>query len=69
MPCAGKGPQALREYWSEGIGSLGSAPRADDSPNALRSPQRSSTGGESRGVINGDLGDLCSSEQCPRLGL
>ena len=26
-------------------------------------------GGESRGVINGDLGDLCSSEQCPRLGL
>lgn len=25
--------------------------------------------GESRGVINGDLGDLCSSEQCPRLGL
>lgn len=25
MPCAGKGPQALREYWSEGIGSLGSA--------------------------------------------
>ena|GEM_PF-2065015 len=49
MPCAGKGPQALREYWSEGIGSLGSAPRADDSPNALRSPQRSSTGGESRG--------------------
>jgi len=23
----------------------------------------------SRGVINGDLGDLCSSDQCPRLGL
>ena len=45
-------------------------PRAGDSPHALRSPQRSSTGGgESRGVINGDLGDLCSSEQCPRLGL
>lgn len=50
MPCAGKGPQVPRRHRSEGTDLLRSAPRADDSPNALRSPQRSSTGGrESRG--------------------
>lgn len=50
MPCAGRGPQVPRRHRSEGTDLLRSAPRADDSPNALRSPQRSITGGrESRG--------------------
>lgn len=49
-PRAERGPQVPRRHRSEGTDLLRSAPRADDSPNALRSPQRSSTGGrESRG--------------------
>ncbi len=65
MPCAGKGPQALREYWSEGIGSLGSAPRADDSPNALRSPQRSSTGGRVEGSSTATWATCAAANSAP----
>jgi len=44
-PRAERGPQVPRRHRSEGTDLLRSAPRAGDSPHALRSPQRSSTGG------------------------